>query len=150
MKVLDPTDAPTEVPPSRGVDPDSATAPCAPNRRRWLGLEDRYHVRYEAQFDVTLYGTNNFCSGVVRNLSEGGFFVESKRLLDVGEVCQFDLDLPLATVWCTGTVRWIKPATSTARGGMGLAFEDPSDELLEAIRESLDRRARLAEESHSD
>lgn len=144
MTVLDPDTVPTEVSTERRFDPDSVTVPAAVNRGDELGLIARYHTRYDYELDVTLYGENAFCSGVVRNLSIGGFFVETPQALPVGELCQFDLALPSETLWCTGRVCWVRARNRVHRAGMGIEFQDISDQMREALGGTVNLLAHLA------
>ena len=142
MPVFDPADAPTVVPKTRAVGPDTATAPCAPLRDDVLAPEARYHYRYGYALSITLYGAERFVTGVVRNLSVGGFFVETTERLEVGEICQFDLVLPAATFWCSGRVSWVGDSDRPDFEGMGIEFETVSEDLREALRDGLSHRAR--------
>ena len=139
MTVSDPADVPTVVPKTRAVGPDTSTAPGAPVRDDLAAPESRYHYRYGYGLNITLYGDHTFCSGVVRNLSVGGFFVETADRFAVGETCQFDLALPSATVWCSGRVSWLREGEMP---GMGIEFEVVSEALRAALRDGVIRHDR--------
>jgi Tfp pilus assembly protein PilZ len=142
MTVLDPSSVPTFVPQTRDVNPDTETAPYAPIRGQSVDPETRFDRRYGYELPITLYATKSFCTGLVRNLSVGGFFVETNERFEVGESCEFDLVLPSSTVWCSGRVSWVSDPDSRSYSGMGITFESVSDALREALRDGVIRHAR--------
>jgi len=142
MTVLDLSSTPTFVPLTRDIGPDAETVPVAPNRGQRTEPETRFDRRYGYELPITLYATKSFCSGLVRNLSIGGFFVETTARFEIGESCEFDLVMPSATVWCSGRVSWVSDPNSTTCSGMGITFESVSDALREALRDGVIRHAR--------
>lgn len=108
--------------------------------------------RYAIQIGITLCGDNNFYMGLSENLSEGGVFIATQTVLDIGTVVrlQFSIsteDKPPITV--VGVVRWVRTRNALAqdhncftpaeenqmRPGIGIQFSEvgPQDEAT--IRE---------------
>lgn len=112
----------------------------------------RRDPRYMLSLSVTLQGDNNFYTGLSEDISDGGVFIATHRVLPVGTpvVLWFttpDSDAPCAV---SGTVRWIrepaalagaqnnfgpdKGAPPSIRAGMGVQFHDVPDATRRAIR----------------
>lgn len=93
------------------------------NRRRQPRTRQRLRVRVEP-------GTINTVTG---DLSPGGAFVYSHRMLQPGTRVRFEVELPGGVAEAEGVVRWARRVpphlSSVARGGMGIEFTRLSDEL---------------------
>lgn len=94
--------------------------------------------RFAVDFDLTLNSEHYFYAGSATNLSEGGFFVATHILQDIGEQFQFSIRLPEINrfVKGVGEVRWHRSRDEGADSpaGMGIRFV----ELEEGSREALD------------
>ena len=91
----------------------------------------RVHERTALSLDVTLEGDHNFFTGLTENISEGGLFIATHVLRDVGAqlVVEFTLPTRPTPVRATCEVRWLRiySETSDAPPGMGLRFLDLSE-----------------------
>jgi uncharacterized protein (TIGR02266 family) len=79
----------------------------------------------------------HFYAGLTQDISQGGVFIATYRLLPVGRRLELDFDLPNGThVKASGEVRWLRESTApSVRPGMGVAFLDLPTESLHAIGE---------------
>lgn len=81
--------------------------------------------RQELQLDVSLYSDSNFYAGLTENISEGGVFVATHKLMQVGETVDLNITFPPdEQVRATGVVRWLREfnESSDANPGMGIQF----------------------------
>ena len=86
-----------------------------------IATERREHERASAEFAVTMHTKSNFYSGLTENISEGGVFVASEVVQEVGSEITMTIHLgdggePLVVV---GEVRWLRDCTPR---GMGVGF----------------------------
>lgn len=100
----------------------------------------RRAARVPLGVDVTMTSEHTFWSGFTQNLSTGGIFIATERLLPLGTRVAFDLALPPdQQVWkLEGDVRWlrtIEAASDEAPAGLGLQFVDLPDDVAARIRE---------------
>jgi uncharacterized protein (TIGR02266 family) len=104
----------------------------------------RVHSRHDIAIDVTLESESNFYMGLTENLSAGGLFIATHTLRPLGTAIDVTLQLPGPgdPVRVRGTVRWIREysETSDAGPGMGLRFDDITDENANVIRQFLAER----------
>ena len=117
-------------------------APALP--RDWS--HQRVHSRAELSLAVTLMGENNFYVGLSQNISEGGIFIATYRVLPLGTRVHLTFTLPGSSelLAVEGTVSWHRPPEAVAsvsgksippvKTGMGVQFDDPDMEVQEAIR----------------
>lgn len=88
-------------------------------------------------FEVELEFTEDsqFYAGLTQDISQGGVFIATYKLLPIGRQLHLSFDLPDGTrVSAKGEVRWVRESTcATTRPGMGIAFMDLCAESLEAI-----------------
>lgn len=98
-----------------------------PKLRWW-----RTKPRYETHHAVVLNRENNPHYPILRNISEGGCFVEMGEKLNISEMVEivFPLPVPLgqSVFKSMGEVRWV--STAQERPGVGIQFKDtsPSDQ----------------------
>ncbi|MCA9670478.1 MAG: TIGR02266 family protein [Myxococcales bacterium] len=94
--------------------------------------ERRAHVRKVLKTSVGMVTESNFYSGFTNDISEGGLFVATYNLMDVGTVVQLEFDLSdgRPPIEVQGEVRWIREHNeySDAGPGMGLRFVDLAPE----------------------
>lgn len=115
--------------------------------KRPAGIERRRVPRVPLQTEITFEGQSNFYTGLTQDISTGGLFVCTERLLPAGTKIDLLFCLPAGTrIEVKGEVRWVreKPAsTAESPAGMGIQFENlRSDDLL-AIRGFVENRAPL-------
>jgi uncharacterized protein (TIGR02266 family) len=107
----------------------------------------RRHDRAELAVEVTLEGDHNFFVGFSENVSEGGLFVATHSLREIGSVIRLTFQLPdrVHPIEVDAVVRWVRlfNETSDVPPGLGLQFVDLSDEDAFAIRTFVERRAPL-------
>jgi uncharacterized protein (TIGR02266 family) len=94
--------------------------------------------------DVTLASHHNFYAGFAENLSVGGIFVATHKILPVGEVLMLAIRLPglARPIEGAGEVRWVRDCSegSNVPPGLGLRFVEIAPGGLEAIQRFLENR----------
>jgi uncharacterized protein (TIGR02266 family) len=109
-----------------------------------IGDVRRVHSRHGVAIDVTLESESNFYMGLTENLSAGGLFIATHTLRPLGTAIDVTLQLPGAEdpVRVRGTVRWVREYSETSDGGpgMGLRFDDITEEDAHIIRQFLAAR----------
>jgi uncharacterized protein (TIGR02266 family) len=107
----------------------------------------RRHHRAELNVEVSLEGDHNFFVGFSENVSEGGLFVATHSLREIGSVVHLSFQLPdrQRPIEVEAVVCWMRifSETSDTPPGLGLQFIDISDEDAHAIRGFVERRAPL-------
>jgi Tfp pilus assembly protein PilZ len=77
----------------------------------------------------------------MRNISEGGCFLETTNLGGISEMVHLNillpLPLPVSVIKAQGEVRWV--SDSESHSGMGIQFKELSSKDLTAIKEFLRR-----------
>lgn len=110
-------------------------------------LEARAFHRADIDVEVTLGSDHNFYVGFSENISEGGLFVATHSLREVGSTLEIDFTLPghEAPIHVTTVVRWVRlySETSDAPPGMGLEFVGIAPEAVEKIRSFVVSRSPL-------
>ena len=108
--------------------------------------DHRAYNRAELSLAVTLMGENNFYVGLSQNISEGGIFIATYRVLPLGTRVLLTFTLPGSSelLAVEGTVSWHRPPEAVAstsgrsippvKTGMGVRFDDPDMDVQEAIR----------------
>jgi uncharacterized protein (TIGR02266 family) len=86
----------------------------------------RAYARVAVDLDVSLASEHNFYAGFAENLSAGGIFVATHKLLPVGEEIGLTIRLPgiQEPVLGVGEVRWVREYSerSNVAPGLGLRF----------------------------
>ena len=104
----------------------------------------RVHARFTVDLDVTLGSQHNFYAGFAENLSAGGIFVATHKILPVGEVLMLSIRLPRLTrpIEGAGEVRWVREYSerSNVPPGLGLRFVEIAPAGIEAIHRFLENR----------
>jgi uncharacterized protein (TIGR02266 family) len=75
------------------------------------------------QAEITLGSDSQFFTGLGGNLSTGGVFVATYRMLPVGCNVAVHIVLPDGELVAKGTVRWVRDVESGAAPGLGIAFD---------------------------
>ena len=108
--------------------------------------ERRRNPRAEVELVIEYSDLEHFCQDYARNVSLGGIFIETKRPLPAGSTVQLSFGLPgySGRIRSSGkVVRSVSVEEARAQGvrpGMGIAFEDLSEES-KAVIDALVRRS---------
>ena len=115
----------------------------------------RCHPRYLLRLGITMHGENNFYAGLSENISEAGVFIATAHMLPIGTPVVLSFTLPNAEdpISVVGTVQWIRgqdvnvhPGSnfgahfSDVKPGIGVQFDDISEESLRLIRVFMQHR----------
>ena len=97
--------------------------------------EHRSSRRVSVEVDIHLASDSHFFSGLSGDISEGGLFFSTYRPLTVGTQVDVEFSLPGTerSVHARGEVRWIREHSPDHPRGVGIAFEELSDEDRDAI-----------------
>ncbi len=100
-----------------------------------LPEEHRASRRVSLAVDIHLSSESHFFSGLSGDISEGGLFLSTYRALTVGTQVDVEFSLPGSEhpVQARGEVRWIREHSAEQPRGVGIAFEDLSDDDREEI-----------------
>lgn len=92
--------------------------------------EHRASQRTSLSVELHLASESHFFSGLSGDISEGGVFVSTYRDLAVGSLVDIEFSLPGSerTIHARGEVRWHRDASPDAAPGVGVAFEELSEE----------------------
>ena len=87
----------------------------------------RRHPRKAYKLKVGLNTEHNFYVGFTGNISEGGLFLATEALLDIGDVVNLRFKLPNSSeeIKVDGEVRWVRDVSASGPGmpaGMGIKF----------------------------
>jgi uncharacterized protein (TIGR02266 family) len=109
----------------------------APDARAFDGADKRAGgERVFVEVDIGLLSESHFYTGLTRDISNGGVFVATYDPKPPGTPVRLYLVLPNGrAVSASGVVRWTSEARAEIAPGMGIAFEDLSQEDLDAIAE---------------
>lgn len=106
--------------------------------------EQRRFDRFKVELDVSLGSEHNFYAGFVENMSQGGIFIATHQLKDVGEKLAFTVNLPGfdAPVEGVGEVRWVRMFSEESHvpPGIGLRFIELHGDSLRIIETFLKDR----------
>ncbi len=124
----------------------SAAAPARPSDGP-RGVERRAAPRVALEVEVGFETDNNFYTGFSEDVSEGGLFVATYRLLPIGTKLDLEITLPTGQLVRTrAEVRWLRDPRDEdpdVRPGMGLRFESLLAEDACAVAELVRLRAPL-------
>ena len=105
--------------------------------------EHRTHPRVAIAVDIDLASESHFFSGLSGDVSEGGVFVQTYRDIAVGSEVEVEFVLPGGHVSAHGKVRWHRDKSDSSPPGVGIAFDDLSEEDRELIHRFCQARAPL-------
>lgn len=115
------------------------------------GAERRQNTRVALCVEVGFLSESNFYAGFTEDISEGGLFVATHLLKDLGTELTLKFTLPdTLEITAVGVVRWLRDphdAHSDAVPGMGIQLRDLSPKDLEVIREFIAVREPLFHET---
>lgn len=104
------------------------------------GSERRQNTRVALCVEVGFHSDHNFYAGFTEDISEGGLFVATHMLKDIGTELALSFTLPNGhAIIATGVVRWLRDPhdlhAADAVPGMGIQLKglEPGD--LDVIRE---------------
>jgi uncharacterized protein (TIGR02266 family) len=105
----------------------------------------RRHARVPFEVEVTVESDHNFYTGFTQNISEGGLFIATSRLLPLGSKIQFSFRLggSAEPVTIYGIVRWVRehsPMTEDAPSGMGVQFVDLAPAVTDQVNQFIRRQ----------
>lgn len=110
--------------------------------RRFETHPRRQLPRKRFEVSIDLHSRSNFYTGITENISEGGVFIATEERLPLGTRVDLAFALPGGEEIRThGVVRWVREPSGNLAGGLGLGFEELSEEAYLAIREFLESRA---------
>lgn len=92
--------------------------------------EHRASHRTSLAVELHLASESHFFTGLSGDISEGGVFVSTYRDLAVGSLVDIEFSLPGSdrVVHARGEVRWHRDASPDVPPGVGIAFDELSDE----------------------
>lgn len=111
-------------------------------RVRTLYFDPKLHwwktkPRYETNLPMIIHRDGDWNYPMLRNVSEGGCFIEVNGNFELNERIQIAIPLPVpltvSVIQTDGEVRWI--STNPLRRGMGVRFVDSHAEQTKAIRQ---------------
>ena len=128
--------APPVIPPRTPVASTSSTQNDASKRA------PRRDVEMSLSFEIALDSgsEHNFYTGLTNNISEGGVFIATTQILDIGTKIKFPLALPsmLEAEQVEGVVRWVRRegrSEANVPSGIGIQFTQISEKLKARINE---------------
>ena len=97
--------------------------------------EHRASKRISIEVELHLASDSHFFSGLSGDISEGGVFVSTYRALAQGSLVDLEFSLPGSEhpLRARGEVRWHRDATPHGPPGVGISFDELSDDDREVI-----------------
>lgn len=98
--------------------------------------EHRASKRVSIEVELHLASESHFFSGLSGDISEGGVFVSTYRALAQGSLVDLEFSLPGSEhpLHARGEVRWHRDATPHGPPGVGISFDELSEDDREAIQ----------------
>lgn len=105
----------------------------------------RHHARVPFEVEINVESDHNFYTGFTQNISEGGLFIATSKLLPLGSKIAFSFRLGAntETVHVYGIVRWHREHTrftEDAPSGMGVQFVDLQPGVTDHINQFIRRQ----------
>lgn len=108
-----------------------------PKLRWW-----RAKPRYETHIPFLIQDQENFHYPILRNVSEGGCFIETGHEFGINDKLQISIPLPIplnvSVIKTDGEVRWL--SDNPLRRGVGIQFKDLSPEIHRALQQYVHRQ----------
>ncbi len=122
---------------SSSLPPPSVRGSAPPSQRR--------SPRRSCELELEFTEDTHFYAGLTQDISQGGVFVATYRLLPVGSRLALSFVLPGGTeIRASGEVKWLREsACSGERPGMGVAFSELSEDAILAIHRFCSERPPL-------
>ena len=107
----------------------------SPSLRDSAPPSQRRSPRRICEIELEFTEDTHFYAGLTQDISQGGVFIATYRLLPVGSNLELAFDLPDGTrIKTRGEVKWLREnASNGARPGMGVAFSNLPEDTLHAI-----------------
>ena len=101
-------------------------------------MEGRQSQRVDFEVSVDYESDDNFFTGFVRNISDGGLFISTPTPLPIGATLSVQFRIPTLSeaVTLKAVVRWLRPNSPNnpdMPAGMGVAFKDLTPNVEKAI-----------------
>jgi len=115
-------------------EPPPESRPSQSSRRSRERVSVGFDVRFDLEAHVSHVSEHNFYQGFSENLSDGGLFVQTYQVHQIGAVLQLQLTLPddVDPIVVRGIVRWVRAydEPTDTKPGFGLQFQglDPVDQ----------------------
>jgi uncharacterized protein (TIGR02266 family) len=139
--------APTQAPEAAPARPRAPGQPLGRMSAPTPGGPGRSASRIPLQTQVDLSSDSNVFTGFSTNLSEGGLFVATLKVVPVGTPVELTFSLPgKARISVHGEVRWIREIddrTPDVFPGVGVRFVDLSPEAAQALQRFVAEREPL-------
>ena len=121
--------------------PPQATSASNPQR----SFRKKLELNLSFEIDLGKGSEHNFYTGLTNNISEGGVFISTPQVLDIGTKIKFPLTLPgmMEGETVEGEVRWVRRegrAEEDVPPGVGVQFTQISDNLKARINHYLEER----------
>jgi uncharacterized protein (TIGR02266 family) len=112
-----------------------ASSSLPPPNSRGSVPSQRQTPRRSCEVEVEFTEDMHFYAGLTQDISQGGVFIATYRLVPVGTHLKLAFDLPDGThIQANGEVKWQREnATTSMRPGMGISFQDLDRDALTAI-----------------
>lgn len=106
--------------------------------------DNRAWRRMQAVLVVTARGPHEVMRGMTENLSRGGLFVATEKMLEPDTEVDLSIVFPetRGVVDVVAVVRWVRPPGGRMPPGMGLEFVELSDEADRVILAFLEASGR--------
>jgi uncharacterized protein (TIGR02266 family) len=85
--------------------------------------ERRARARVPLEAEISFESDSQFFTALGGNISTGGIFIATYKLLAVGRAVAVRVALPDGELVAKGTVRWVRELSSGASPGLGIAFD---------------------------
>jgi uncharacterized protein (TIGR02266 family) len=109
-----------------------------------MAMERRATPRVELKVEVDFSDHHNFYTGFTQDISEGGLFVATYSLREIGTEIDLTFELPNGReIQVLGQVRWLRDPNDVdddTPPGMGIQFVGLSPEDASAIHEYVEHR----------
>jgi hypothetical protein len=134
---------------AKAMDQESEGAPPSvsdrPNQRRHPRIKPTVLRAELIQDETTMHG-------YVTDLSLGGAFFHAEQLPDIGSFCEVRINLPrdLGVCEASAKVVWFREGAPGAKRGVGLSFEELTEDSLERLSTYLSRFEKLAADMDSN
>lgn len=126
---------PAEAPVAAGASSESRVITSTPAEAQVEVEEHRASTRISIEVELHLASESHFFSGLSGDISEGGVFVSTYRALAQGSLVDLEFSLPGAAepLHARGEVRWHRDATPHGPPGVGISFDELSEDDRKAI-----------------
>ena len=102
-------------------------------------------ARYTLAVDIHLWSESHFFCGLSGDISQGGVFISTYLPFRIGSTVDLEFSLPgiSATLQACGEVRWVREQSVYGAPGIGIGFEQLSEEDRQRIHDFCTERPAL-------